>query len=131
MKALIALAKAVFGKLPICSLVGAIIGSIAGFLFGMLQSQAGLPIFPMIDVLRIGLLLAILGWLIVLVVVGIWLRYGAPAIALQALVNGILTAVLTVYANNLIRQPVWATIIGLVIGILVGLILCWYCRRRG
>ncbi len=131
MKALFALAKAIFGKLPICSLVGAIIGSIAGFFFGMLQSQLTLPVLPMIDVLRIGLLLALLGWLIALLVVGVWLHYGVAAIALQAFINAILTAILTVYANNLIQQPIIATFIGLVIGILIGYILCWYCRKRG
>src|SRR6266436_903657 len=120
MKALFALAKAIFGKLPICSLVGAIIGSIAGFFFGMLQSQLTLPVLPMIDVLRIGLLLALLGWLIALLVVGVWLHYGVAAIALQAFINAILTAILTVYANNLIQQPIIATFIGLVIGILIG-----------
>jgi len=130
MKALFALAKAIFGKLPICSLVGAIIGSIAGFFFGMLQSQLVLPVLPMIDVLRMGLLLALVGWLIVLLIVGVWLRYGVKAIALQALINAILTAVLTVFANNLIQKPIFATLIGLLIGILVGYILCWYCRRR-
>ncbi|HEY6045033.1 MAG TPA: hypothetical protein VIU65_00435 [Pyrinomonadaceae bacterium] len=130
MKVFFALAKAIFGKLPICALVGAIIGAIAGFFFGMLQLELALPVLPIIDVLKIGLLLALLGWLVVLLVVGVWLHYGVSAIALQAMINAILTAVLTVYANNIIHQPIFATLIGLLIGILVGFILCWYCRRR-
>lgn len=131
MKILFAIAKAIFGKLHFCALVGGIVGSIAGFLFGMLQSQHTALILSMPDVFRVGLLLALVGWIVVLIVVGVWLRYGVAAIALPALVNAVLTAVLTVYFNNLIQQPVLATLIGLLVGILIGTILCWYCRRRG
>jgi hypothetical protein len=128
--AIFALAKAIFGRLSLCSLIGAIVGGISGFLFGLLIGQFGTLVLTGNEILRIGLILAVVGWLAVLLIVGVWLRYRISAIFLISLINAVLTAVLTVYFNYLIQQPILATLIGLLIGILVGVILCWFCRRR-
>ena len=81
------------------------------------------------DIVKVGILLGLLGWVVVLVVVGMWLRYGVRAIFLAALINAILTSVLAVYANNLIQRPTLASLIGLVVGVLVGAALCWLCGK--
>lgn len=128
MPALFALARALFGKLSLCALAGGIVGAVAGFLFGLV-----LPLYPpstltLPDVLKAGVVLGLAGWLLVLMVIGVWLRYGMAAIAAPALVNALLTGVLTVAFNDLAQLPAAATLIGIVIGIFVGTVLCrFFC----
>jgi hypothetical protein len=132
MKAIFALAKALFGKLSLCSLSGGIAGVIAGFFFSLLLMYlvATATTLPPAVLLRVALILALLGWLTLLLIIGLWLRYGMAAIAGQTLINALITSLLTVYVNNLIRLPALAPLIGLLLGILVGFILCRYCRQR-
>jgi hypothetical protein len=128
MKALHALTKTLFGNLSFCAHIGAIIGAIAGFFFGMLQLlHPGLTL-TWSDTFKIGLLLAVVGWLVVLIIVGIWLHYGVRSIAIQALINAIITSVLTVYVNNVIQLPLLSVLIGLMVGILVGSVFCRLCE---
>jgi len=81
------------------------------------------------EVVSTGVILALFGWLVVLLVAGVWLSYGVQSVALPALVNAIFTGVLVVYVNNVIQVPALAALIGLLIGVLVGTALCWLCDR--
>jgi ABC-type antimicrobial peptide transport system permease subunit len=83
---------------------------------------------PMASIVSHSLLLALVGWVTVLVMFGLWLHYGIVQIALPAAVNAVLTSFLTMWLNLLIQLPWLATLIGLLVGILVGLILCQFCR---
>jgi hypothetical protein len=130
MGALFGLAKAIFGKFSLCSLIGGIVGAISGFLFGLLLGQFGSLVLTATEIIRIGLLLALFGWLAVLLFVGLWLRYRIATILLPSLIIAVLTAILTIYVNYLIQQPIFATLFGLLLGILIGFIICLFCRRR-
>ena len=129
MGALVKLAGLLFGRLSFCAANGALVGALAGFLFGAhLLEHANHTLTPA-EIVQVAALLAPVCWLVVLVVVGWWLHYGARAIAWPLLLNALLTVLLTVWLNNLIRIPEIATLIGLLIGALVGTVLCRFCRR--
>ena len=132
MKALVALANALFGKLSYCSRSGALAGLVAGFFCALALLQlAETPVsIPAADLFKGGLALGLLAWVVLLLVVGVWLRYGLRQVALFALIISVITAVFTVFINYAIQIPVLAVPIGLLVGILVGLLLCWFCRRR-
>ena len=127
MKGLVALSRMLFGWMSLCAASGALIGSTAGLILAGLISE-----FPDIamtarTVAVAWALLALVGWLVVLLVVGGWLRYGARRVALAALVNALLTTLLVTLANLAIRQVVLAVPGGFVIGAIVGTLLCLVC----
>lgn len=93
--------------------------------------QLGHPgvVFPGSDTFKIAIILSLLGWLVVLVVVGVWRHYGILAIALPGLITAFLAAFLTVIVSNSAQIPVLSPLIGLLIGILVGVVLCRFCQK--
>jgi len=129
MAAFVKLAALLFGRLSFCALMGALIGALAGFLFSALMEEHPGYVFTTTELLQIALPLVVVCWLVVLLIVGVWLHYGVAAIAWPLLLNAFLTVLLTLWANNLIQMPVLAGLIGLLIGILVGSILCRFCGR--
>jgi hypothetical protein len=129
MGAMVKLAGLLFGKLTFCALNGALVGVLAGFLFGAHLLEHPTHILTPAEILQIAVILTLICWFVVLVIVGLWLHYGARAIAAALLLNALLTVVLTVWLNNMIRIPEIAGLIGLLVGILVGTVLCRFCRR--
>jgi len=129
MGALFAFAKALFGKLPWCSLAGGLAGVITGFVFSLFQVQNPTIVLTLQEVLLIAVVLGLVAWLFLLLVIGVWLKYGVGAIALQTFVTALLTAIATVYLNNIIKLPYLAVILGWLVGILIGYLLCLFCRR--
>jgi len=127
--AFIAFATVLFGRFSFCAKVGAIVGIIAGSFFALLQGMTPGVSYPPPELLLIGAALALLGWLFVLLAVGVWLRYGAAAIAAPALLNALVTAILTVFVGNFVQQPALDWLIGLLIGLVVGALLCRWCGR--
>ena len=77
-----------------------------------------------------GSILAIVAWIAILVVIGLWLHYGVPAIAWQSLVTSWITAILTVYVCDKVHLALLAVWIGLLIGTLIGALLCRLCKSR-
>lgn len=128
-RAFIAAATALFGRFSFCAKIGAIVGIIAGSFFALLQGSSPAATFAPQELLLMGIALALVGWLFVLLAVGIWLRYGAAAIAGPALLNALITAILTVLVCDFFGLPALDWIFGLVIGLLVGTLLCRLCER--
>ena len=129
MAALVKLAGWLFGKLGVCALNGALVGALAGFLYGAVLEEHATHIPTTAELLQMVALLTITCWLVVLLIVGLWLHYGASAIALPLLLNAFVTVLLTVWINNQILIPEIAGLIGLLVGILVGFVLCRFCGR--
>lgn len=127
--AFISFATALFGRFSFCAKIGAIFGIIAGSFFALLQGLTPGVSYAPVELLLIGVALALLGWLFVLLAVGVWLRYGAGAIAAPALLNALITAILTVFVSELVQQPALNWLIGLVIGLLIGALFCRLCER--
>jgi hypothetical protein len=119
---------AVFSRLSICSLVGVIAGSFAGFAFAIFEKDhPGLSLSTQ-QLFAIGLLLGVTGFLLVLYFVGLLLRYGIGPIFWPALVNSLLTALLTVFFAYWLKMPALYAVAGLLIGVVVGALLCRLCR---
>ena len=129
MGALFAFAKALFGKLPWCSLAGGVAGIITGFVFSLFQVQNPTIVLTIQQILQIAAILGLISWLFLLLVIGVWLKYGIPSIALQTFVTAFLTAFFTVYLSNVINLPYLTVILGWLVGILIGYLLCLFCRR--
>jgi hypothetical protein len=129
MRGLIALSRALFGWMSLCAASGAIIGSTAGVVLAGVISE--FPHVPMTarTVAVAWALLTLLGWVVALVIVGGWLRYGARRVALAALLNAAITTLLVTFANLAIRRSELAVPIGFVIGAIVGTVLCFLCNR--
>jgi hypothetical protein len=121
------LGETLFGSLSFCALAGATVGAIAGFFFGLLQSAKPGVTFTASDLALASLLLAATGLLVVLVVFGLWQRYGAGAIFWPALIDALATSFLTVYVNNALKMPLLACPVGLLVGVVVGTVLCALC----
>ena len=127
MGAFVTLGQWLFGRLPFCSLVGALVGVTAGSLLGLTLDSFPPQGLPPAAVIAAGLMLGGFGWIVVIIFMGVWMRYGVGQIWAPAAVNAALTGVLTVLINLLVRQAVLAPALGIVIGILVGAILCRFC----
>jgi hypothetical protein len=111
----------------LCAVTGAIAGGIVGMIVGLFQ--AAMPVvLAMPEILRLTLILGGFAWLVILLIVGVWLHYGAVAIALPSLITTLITAFLTVYLANKLQVALLAVWLGLVVGTLVGLLLCRLCR---
>lgn len=113
----------------LCAASGAIAGGLVGLLVGLFQLQPP-GVIPSADVVRVALILGIFAWLVVLLIVGLWLHYGVGPIALQSLVTTLLTSLLTVYLANKVHLPPLSVWIGILIGTLVGWLLCRFCGDK-
>src|SRR6185369_1386896 len=97
------LGQLLFGKLPFCSLIGGTVGVIAGSFLGLTMDAMMPGGLSAIQIVEAGLILSLVGWITVLVVFGLWLRYGLAQLWWPAAINAVLTAILTVWVNNLVH----------------------------
>ena len=119
-------------QFPFCSRVGGIAGAIVGLFFGLAQQNLDpAVVFSLEQLILIGLLLGLVGWICVLVVVGIWLHYGLGAVAWLGLIISLLTGIVIVVILDMIGYPPAAMLVGLFIGTLLGTLICWLlCGKR-
>lgn len=116
-------------RLSLCTIVGGCSGAFVGMIFGLAQLEHPDAAVSPGDLVVIALAGALTIWLILLLVLGLWLRYGVRAIAAQTLVNSFITAFLTVLICDALETPMLSSLIGLVVGIAVGSLLCMLCGR--
>jgi uncharacterized membrane protein YeaQ/YmgE (transglycosylase-associated protein family) len=113
----------------LCAAAGAMVGGFAGVVMGLLLSPPHAFTLTASETWKAGLLLGLVGWVILLIVFGLWLHYGMSQIAGPSLLNALLSAVLTVWVCRALHVPILDTLIGLLVGTLVGWILCQLCGR--
>ena len=115
----------------LCAVSGAIAGAFAGTFFGLFLIEAAFPAMTPSDRIIMGLALAFVAWLFLLLVLASWLKYALGAIWLPALANAVITAVLTVFATYALKHfPYLGPSCGLIIGTVIGAILCRFCEPR-
>lgn len=121
--------------LPLCARVGVLHGMITGFLFGLYRLESGFAPLPPGAIAWTVLLLSLFGALVSLFILVAVQRYVLSAVMWQTLVNALLVSLLIVFVVG--RIPATALFlllsfwIGVVIGLLVGLLLCRICLERG
>jgi hypothetical protein len=130
MKTLFKILGAPFANLPFCSLAGVIVGSFSGFVVAVFELENPAMVLASQQLVAIGLLLGVTGFLLVLYFLGLLMRYGVATIFWPALANALITALLTVFFTNWLHKPALEGLVGLLIGILVGALLCWLCHAR-
>src|SRR6266571_4026975 len=119
--------RALFGRLPFCSMPGAGVGAFAGVVLGIVMVQEPGLAVTFGQLVVIGAILGVVGFLMVLLLLGVWLHYGVAAIALPAFVNAILTGVLSVLIVHALRVPAIAAFLGAAVGAAIGAVLCGLC----
>ena len=113
--------------LPICAQTGAFMGVIAGFTLDLVQP--GINFSPtMFELAGAALLITAFVWVATLFLVGVVMRLGTSSIALPALLNALLVSFATVTISPVIKVPGLITVAGLILGALVGAILCALCH---
>lgn len=122
-----ALGRMLFGRLSFCALAGGIAGAVVGLLWGAYLYFHPTVVLTAPELLLIALLLGAAAWLWILLLIGVWLHYGAAAIAMPSLINAVSTAILTVFAVYAANLPHLAAPLGIAAGIAVGAILCRIC----
>jgi hypothetical protein len=115
-----------FATLTVCMAAGGIVGTIAGVVYGLVRDD--FTSRPAGKLLLGALILAGVGWAVVLFVIGVLFRYGVLSIALPSLVTALLTAIATVFLVDLDGLWTVGALLGLVVGLLIGAILCELCE---
>lgn len=113
----------------ICAVAGAMAGSLAGMVMGLLQSEMPPGVMSAADAWKASFALSVTGWVVILIVLGLWLHYGVSQIAWPALANSLLSATFTVFVCRALHIAFLDTILGLLIGTLIGYLLCLLCGR--
>lgn len=121
-------------RLPFCAQVGALIGVVAGFLFGTWQFQECCGPPTPADLASAILMIAAVALLTALFVLCVLRGYTLASVFVGALVNAALVTTVVVLVLNAIAPSsasiILGVIIGLLIGIIVGWVLCFLCGDR-
>lgn len=120
-----------FSKLSLCAIAGALVGFITGSLLFLIQAMEGPLVFSIAHAFEIGIAFGLLGWIFVLVVIGLWERYRISSIALPSLVSAIIVSLVTVFIENEIpgAASVFFPFIGEIVGLVIGTYSCKLCSR--
>jgi hypothetical protein len=130
-RALRQLGLLLFGRLSFCALMGGLAGAICGLLFAVIQTGHAPGIFTNQALLYIGLMLGLTAFVLLLLIVGGFCRYGVRAIFVGALLISLVTGVVTTFVSERVGISTITAIVGLLVGIVVGSIFCrFYCWRR-
>lgn len=114
-----------YSRLGFCSEIGAFVGVLAGLMFGLVQTQVS-GSFSVEDALRVAVLLSLVTILFGLLLFGVWERYGVGAVLIPVVLIGLLTTVLTVLLLNAAGLTPVPELVGVVVGIVVGRVVCYY-----
>jgi hypothetical protein len=119
------LLRFITSKLSICANTGFMAGAIAGFFLGLEDAvSANFPLATFQDVLIDSLLLTAMAWIAVLFVLCVTARLSFSSVALPSLINCFLTCLLTTWICNKFSLFRWAWLVGMLVGIFVGTLLC-------
>src|SRR5258705_3236645 len=86
-----------FSRLPFCSMGGIIAGSFAVCIMTLFQIEQMQNPLDVKQLLIVALILGFSGFLLILLFLGLLLQYGVSKIFWPALINALLTAILTVF----------------------------------
>lgn len=112
-------------KLNLCSLVGYLAGGMSGgmlTLYGVFQGGVSVN---QNEVLSLTILLALFAFFFIFIILWGFVKMKIGSFFVGSLINCCLTAGLTLLAiNGTVLYPI-AWLVGMIIGVLVGLVLCW------
>ncbi|MDB5986426.1 MAG: hypothetical protein JWR16_1479 [Nevskia sp.] len=114
----------ILARAGLCAVSGLLIGLIAGLLLLLVScAGAGTTLTPQ-QIVEVGLMVALPGFLLLVWVLVALLRYPSAAIVGPALANAVLTGVLTVALVAALHAWIHAVLLGMLVGLIVGRLLC-------
>lgn len=118
------------GHLGECGLAGLIVGVVVGMMLTLLYWLDGATgAFTNQELLYIALILTILGWAVMMFVLVVLVRASFASVRLPAFINALLVTFLTTFVCARAGVLEWAWLIGMLIGALVGYLLCTLYQR--
>ena len=112
-------------KLGICGNTGLIVGLVSGLLLSFLNIKLNLTLHLTNDeVFKVALMLGLFCWLLILFLLVVFIRLRLGEILVPSLFNSLLVGFLTVFLVNKFSLYYIAGLIGMLIGIIVGFLLC-------
>lgn len=113
----------------VCGISGVIVGLVTGFALTLLDLADGPLQLSNVDVLVMWLTLAVFGWLMLIFVFAAFVRWSVGSVAMPALVNSALVTGLTVLICWLAGLFAVAWLVGLLVGLAIGYLLCSLYRQ--
>jgi hypothetical protein len=111
-------------RIGVCGNAGVIVGLLAGGAIALLDFLENPLVLANPAALRVWVILALFGWLVLLIVFRAFVRWPLATIVVPTLVNAVLVSGLTLYVSRALGLFPWAWLLGFVIGLLLGLLLC-------
>lgn len=115
-------------RLGVCAYAGLAVGIVTGLVLTLFDLTDGPLEEDPIDVLVLWAMLAAFGWLVIVGLFTVFVRYQLASVAVPALVNSALTTGLMVAVCRITGLFEIAWLIGLLAGLLVGQMLCTLYR---
>lgn len=116
-------------KLGICGNTGLIAGITTGLILCFYNLRlGGLAVFNSTEAWQVGLLLTLFCWLEVMFLIVLFLRLRLSSIIVPTFFNCLLVCMLTVFVVSKLNLFFIAWLIGLLIGIMVGYVLCQFSK---
>jgi hypothetical protein len=120
---------ALLGRLGVCGQAGVAVGVITGFVLTLLDLINGPLGSDFGELAAMWLMLAVFGWLLIVFLFTVFARWSAASVAAPALVNSVLVTGLTVLVCRVAGVFSLAWLVGALVGVLVGYLLCSLYRR--
>jgi hypothetical protein len=118
------------GRLGECGVAGVIGGAVVGMLLTLLYwMHGGALTLTTTELWYVALVLAAFGWIVLIFVLVALVRSTFTSVAIPSLVNTLLVAVLTTFVSHRAGALEWAWLIGMLVGALVGYLLCTLYRQ--
>jgi len=118
----------VMSRMSFCALFGVFVGVLVGGMYGALMSDPSEPGWATADVVTAGLSLGAVAWIAGILVLAL-LAYRIGPIVAVTLFNALVTSALTALGCHASGLPALVSLIGAVVGWIVGTVLCALCRR--
>ncbi len=112
-------------KLNLCSLVGYIVGALAGLLLTIQGLKHGGLSLNSKEVFYITIVLTVFTFFVMLIILGAFVRMRVSSFAVGVFLNCFFTCFLIVLLVNGSEIYIIAWLIGMIVGIIVGSSLCW------
>ncbi len=114
--------------LGVCANAGLIVGILTGGALSLIDFLEGPLALSLAEALRFWAITALFGWLTLLFIFVALVRWTLSSVALPALLNAVLVSGLTVFLCRALALYGWAWLVGILVGIAIGLLLCRLSR---
>jgi hypothetical protein len=115
-------------RLGVCGRAGGIVGAVIGLVLTVLGAVHDSLSLDGSQALWIWLVLTLLGWLVLLFIFTLFVRWTVKSVVLPTLINSMLVAAFTVAITVLTELYSLAWLVGIIVGTVMGMILCWLHR---